>query len=54
MEFKSSLKPADERREDEQVRQLCENLSARQQLKTYWQLYALGCRIDGIVNAIRS
>jgi hypothetical protein len=42
----------DERREDEQIRQLCENLTARQRLKTYRQLYALDCRIDGVDRAI--
>jgi hypothetical protein len=31
---------------------LCDNLTARQCLKTYSQLYALGCRIDGIERAI--
>jgi hypothetical protein len=38
----------DERNEDEKIRLLCENLTARQRLKTYRQLYALGCRIDRI------
>jgi hypothetical protein len=42
----------DERREDEQIRQVCENLTARQRLKTYRQLYALDCRIDGVDRAI--
>jgi hypothetical protein len=42
----------DERHEDEQIRRFCENLTARQRLKTYSQLYALGCRIDGIERAI--
>ncbi len=42
----------DQRVEDEQVRLMCQNLSARQRLKTYRQLYALGCRIDGIDYAI--
>jgi hypothetical protein len=42
----------DERREDEQIRQVCENLTARQRLKTYRQLYALGCRIDSVDRAI--
>jgi hypothetical protein len=42
----------DERHEDEQIRRLCDNLTARQRLKTYSQLYALGCRIDGIERAI--
>jgi hypothetical protein len=42
----------DERDEDEHIRGLCENLTARQRLKTYYQLYALGCRIDGIERAI--
>jgi hypothetical protein len=42
----------DERHEDDQIRRLCENLTARQRLKTYSQLYALGCRIDGIERAI--
>jgi hypothetical protein len=38
----------DERQEDEQIRLFCENLTARQRLKTYRQLYAWGCRIDRI------
>jgi hypothetical protein len=42
----------DERHEDDQIRRLCENLTARQRLKTYSQLHALGCRIDGIERAI--
>ena len=42
----------DELREDEQIRQLCQNLTARQRLKTYRHLYALGCRIDGVGHAI--
>jgi hypothetical protein len=42
----------DERDEDEQIRVFCEALTARQRLKTYRQLYALGCRIDGIGRAI--
>jgi hypothetical protein len=42
----------DELREDEQIRQLCQNLTARQRLKTYRQLYALGCRIDSVDRAI--
>jgi hypothetical protein len=42
----------DARHEDDQIRRLCENLTARQRLKTYSQLYALGCRIDGIERAI--
>src|ERR1700730_13487599 len=41
----------DERHEDDQIRRLCENLTARPRLKTYSQLYALGCRIDGIERA---
>jgi len=41
-----------ERYEDDQIRRLCENLTARQRLKAYSQLYALGCRIDGIERAI--
>jgi hypothetical protein len=32
----------DERQEDEQIRLFCENLTARQRLKTYPQLYAWG------------
>jgi hypothetical protein len=40
--------------EDEQIRLFCENLTARQRLKTYRQLYALGCRIDRIERAIES
>jgi hypothetical protein len=42
----------DQRGEDEQIRTLCEHMTARQQLKTYRQLYALGCRMDGIDHAI--
>jgi hypothetical protein len=42
----------DERDEDEQIRVFCEGLTARQRLKTYRQLYAIGCRIDGIARAI--
>jgi hypothetical protein len=42
----------DERSEDEQIRVRCENLTERQRLKTYRQLYALGCRIDGIARSI--
>jgi hypothetical protein len=42
----------DEHGEDERIRVLCERMTARQQLKTYRQLYALGCRIDGIDHAI--
>jgi hypothetical protein len=42
----------DERREDDQIRVRCENLTQRQRLKTYRQLYALGCRIDGIERSI--
>jgi hypothetical protein len=42
----------DDRREDEQIRVRCENLTQRQRLKTYRQLYALGCRIDGIEHSI--
>jgi hypothetical protein len=42
----------DDQREDEQIRLLCENMKARQRLKTYRQLYALGCRIDAIERAI--
>jgi hypothetical protein len=42
----------DERHEDEQIRVRCENLTERQRLKTYRQLYALGCRIDGIERSI--
>jgi hypothetical protein len=42
----------EERDEDEQIRRFCENLTARQRLKTYRQLYALGCRIDGIERSI--
>jgi hypothetical protein len=38
----------DEHNEEEKIRLLCENLTARQRLKTYRQLYALGCRIDRI------
>src|SRR6266404_7275288 len=41
-----------ERGEDEQIRVLCERMTARQRLKTYRQLYALDCRIDGIDHAI--
>ena len=41
-----------EHHEDEQIRLLCENLTERQRLKTYRQLYALGCRIDGIERSI--
>jgi hypothetical protein len=37
-----------EDREDEHVRQLCERMTARQRLKMYRQLYALGCRVTGI------
>jgi hypothetical protein len=37
----------DERSEDEQIRVHCQNLTACQRLKTYRQLYAVGCRIDG-------
>jgi hypothetical protein len=44
--------PIDERNEDEQIRMRCENLTARQRLKMYRQLYALGCRIDGIERSI--
>jgi len=36
----------DLRREDEQIRQLCENLTACQRLKIYRDPYALGCRKD--------
>jgi hypothetical protein len=46
------IKHEEERREDEQIRQLCQDLTARQRLKTYRHLYALGCRIDGIDRAI--
>jgi hypothetical protein len=42
----------EDRREDEQIRVMCDNLSPRQRLKTYKHLYALGCRIDGIERAI--
>jgi len=42
----------DERHEDEQIRVFGENLIARHRLKTYRQLYALGCRIDGIERSI--
>jgi hypothetical protein len=42
----------EERDEDDQIRLFCDNLTARQRLKTYRQLYALGCRIDGIERAI--
>ena len=42
----------DERGEDEQVRELCEHMTTRQRLKTYRQLYALGCRMNGIEQAI--
>jgi hypothetical protein len=42
----------DERHEDEQIRVRCENLTARQRLKMYRQLHALGCRIDGIERSI--
>ena len=42
----------DERAEDEHIRLLCDNLSARQRLKVYRQLYALGCRIDAIDRVI--
>jgi hypothetical protein len=42
----------DDTHEDEQIRLLCDNLTARQRLKTYRQLYALGCRIDAIERAI--
>jgi predicted nuclease with TOPRIM domain len=41
-----------ELREDEQIRQLCQNLTVRQRLKTYRQLYALGCRSDSVDRAI--
>jgi hypothetical protein len=44
--------PIDERREDEHIRLLCDNLTSRQRLKTYRQLYALGCRIDSVDRAI--
>lgn len=44
----------DERNEDEKIRILCENLTARQRLKTYRQLYALGCRIDRIERHIEN
>jgi hypothetical protein len=42
----------EERDEDERIRVLCEALSPRQRLKTYKQLYALGCRIGSVVRAI--
>jgi hypothetical protein len=42
----------DERNEDEQIRLLCDHLTTRQRLKTYRQLYALGCRIDQVERAI--
>jgi hypothetical protein len=42
----------DERSEDEQIRIACQNLTARQRLKMYRHLYALGCRIDGIERSI--
>jgi hypothetical protein len=42
----------DERGEDERIRLLCERMTARHRLKTYRQLYALGCRMDGIDHAI--
>jgi hypothetical protein len=42
----------DDQNEDEQLRQLCENLTERQRLKTYRQLYALGCRIDSVDRGI--
>ena len=42
----------DERREDKQIRYLCQNLTPRQRLKTYRQLYALGCRIESVDRAI--
>jgi hypothetical protein len=42
----------DDRNEDEQIRIRCESMTARQRLKTYRQLYALGCRIDGIERSI--
>jgi hypothetical protein len=38
--------------EDDQIRQLCENLTARQRLKTYSQLYALGCRIERAIERL--
>jgi hypothetical protein len=41
-----------ERGEDEKIRLLCERMTARHRLKTCRQLYALGCRIDGIDHAI--
>jgi hypothetical protein len=44
--------PINERHEDDQIRRLYENLTARQRLKAYSQLYALDCRIDGIERAI--
>ncbi len=42
----------DERDEDEQIRLLCDKLTARQRLKTYRQLYALGCRIGQVERGI--
>jgi len=41
-----------EDREDDRIRELCERMTARQRLKTYRQLYAVGCRITGIDDAI--
>src|SRR5260370_17668875 len=38
----------EERDEDDQIRLFCDNLTARQRLKPYRQLYALGCPINGI------
>jgi hypothetical protein len=43
-----SVRPIDERQEDERIRQMCDYLTPRQRLKVYRQLYALGCRIDRI------
>jgi hypothetical protein len=41
-----------EYREDDHIRELCERMTARQRLKTYRQLYALGCRINDVDHAI--
>jgi hypothetical protein len=38
--------------EDEHIRVWCERMTMRQRLKAYRQLYALGCRITGVDQAI--
>jgi hypothetical protein len=38
--------------EDDHIREMCERMTPRQRFKMYRQLYALGCRITGVDQAI--